>query len=254
VAWNLKADPAVYLLKVTAMLKTSFALAALAVLAIAINTALDTPQDVRAAAQDQHSASTTLENAAGYIEARLAAQGYSVERRQYQHEGRQVRSLEVSLINVSRNKSPDRIFIIGAHYEPARGGGTAAVLELARMLKGMHLGLGTELKFVFFVNEEAPGFGDSKQGNFIAFVGAHEASEKVRKTLAAFRTASRFTVAGAASAPAYPAIMITDTAFLRYPYHHAAQHTDGKLDYQTTARAVEALAKVIEAIAGPVQM
>jgi hypothetical protein len=236
------------------MLKTIFGLTALAVLATAINTAMDTPQAVRAAAPDRHSASTTLDAAAGYIEARLAAQGYSVERRQYQHEGRQVRSLEVSLINVSRNTSPDRIFIIGAHYDPARGGGTAAVLELARMLKGMHLGLGTELKFVFFVNEEAPGFGDKQPGNFIAFVGAHEASEKVRKTLAAFKAASRFTVAGPASAPGYPAIMIADTAFLRYPYYHAVHGPQDKLDYQNTARAVEGLAKVIEAIAGRTSM
>lgn len=228
------------------MPKTIFALTALAVLAIAINTAFDAPHDARPAPPEQHSASTTPDHAAGYIEARLAAQGYSVERRQYPHEGRQVRSLEVSLINVGRKQSPDRIFIIGAHYDAARGGGTAALLELARMLKGMHLGIGTELKFVFFINEEAPGFGDKYQGNFIAFVGAHEASEKVRKTLAAFKAAG--------PAPAYPAIMITDTAFLRYPYHHAAQTTDGKLDYQNTARAVEALAKVIEGIAGPMQM
>jgi hypothetical protein len=230
-----------------ACVKTVFALA---VFAIAINSAFDIPRHVRPAAPERHSASTTLDDAAGYIEARLAAQGYSVERRQYQHEGRQVRSLEVSLINVSRNTSPDRIFIIGAHYDPARGGGTAAVLELARMLKGMHLGLGTELKFVFFVNEEAPGFGDRQRGNFIAFVGAHEASEKVRRTLAAFKAAS-LTVAGPAG---YPAIMITDTAFLRYPYYHAAHDTQDKLDYQNSARAVEGLAKVIEAIAGRTSM
>jgi hypothetical protein len=230
-----------------AFVKTIFALIALAVFAIAINTALTIPQNARPAASDQPSASAALDAAAGLIEARLAAQGYSVERRQYQHEGRQVRSLEVSLINVSRNKLPDRIFIIGAHYDSARGAGTAALLELAHMLKGMHLGLGTELKFVFFVNEEAPGFSDSKQGNFIAFVGTHAASEKVRQSLAAFKAASRFTVA----TPAYPAIMITDSAFLRYPYYHAVHD---RLDYQNTARAVEGMAKVIEAIAGRTSM
>jgi hypothetical protein len=226
-----------------AFVKTICALTALAVFAIALNNGLSIAHNVRPVASDQPNAAQALADAAGLIEARLAAQGYSVERREYLHEGRQMRSLEVSLINVSRSKSPDRIFIIGAHYDADRGGGTAAVLELARMLKGMRLGLGTELKFVFFFNEEAPGLGDNG-GNFIAFVGSHAASEQVRKTLAAFKAASR----------SYPAIVITDNLFLRYPYHHAAQDTDALLDYQSTARAVEELAKVIQGLAGPMQM
>jgi hypothetical protein len=236
-----------------AFVKTIFALAILAVFAIATNNAFNMPQSVRPVASDQDNAGKALEDAASYIEARLAAQGFSVERRRYQHEGRQVCRLEVSVVNVIRNKSPDRIFIVGAHYDAARGGGTAVVLDLARMLKGMHLSLGTELKFVFFFNEETPGPGNNG-GNFIAFVGTHAASEQVRRTLAAFKAASRYRAPGQPSVSAYPAIVIADTVLLRYPYHHAVQDAGARLDYQNTARAVEELAKVIKGIAGPIRM
>ena len=115
-----------------------------------------------------------LENAAVYIEDTLSAQGYKVRRQEYQYDGHQVRNLEVSLINTGNNKPPQRIFIIGAHYDSAggapgandNGSGTAAVLELARMLKGIRLSSGTELKFVFFVNEEPPYFGGEGMGSW----------------------------------------------------------------------------------------
>lgn len=48
--------------------------------------------------------------------------------------------------------------------------------------------------------------------------------------------------------------MITDTAFLRYPYYHTAQDTPDKLDYPSMARVVDGLAKVIEGLAAPVRM
>ena len=283
---------------------------------------------VRKVASVEHNTSKpqALEDAAGYIEAALAAQGYRVMRQEYTHDGQRVRNLEVSIINTVNNKPPERIFIIGAHYDSARGApgandngsGTAAVLELARMLKGIKLSQGTELKFVFFVNEEPPYFGgegmgswqhardlrargqpvaaaliletigyyttgkDSQkyppglenlypnQGNFIAFVGTLESSELVRKTLAAFRASSSFPAEGLASASyvegvtwsdhtsynqhGYPAIMITDTAFLRYPYYHTAQDTPDKLDYRSMARVVDGLAKVIRGMTAPTRM
>lgn len=258
---------------------------------------------VRHVATVEHNTSTpeALEDAAQYIEAALAAVGYSVKRQQYTHDGKQVRNLEVSLINTARRKAPERIFIVGAHYDSARGApgandngsGTAAVLELARMLKGIRLNEGTELKFVFFVNEEPPYFGgegmgswqhaSSRQryppgleklypntGNFIAFVGTHASSELVRKALATFKAVSPFPAEGLATASylegvtwtdhtsynrhGYPAIMITDTALLRYPYYHTAGDPPGKLDYSGMARVVDGLAKVIEGLAAPPRM
>ena len=285
-------------------------------------------QHVRAVASTEHNTSkpVALDAAARYIEDALKAAGFRVVRQEYEADGHKVRNLEVSLINTRQGKPPDRIFIVGAHYDSARGApgandngsGTAAVIELARLLKGARLSEGTELKFVFFVNEEPPWFmgegmgswqhekdlrargqpvegaliletigyyskakgsqryppGLEKQypdsGNFIAFVGTLGSSELVRKTLAAFKAASTFPAEGLA-APAYvegvtlsdhtsynrhgyPALMITDTAFLRYPYYHTAQDTPDKLDYASMARVVDGLAKVIEGMAAPVQM
>jgi Zn-dependent M28 family amino/carboxypeptidase len=106
-------------------------------------------------------------------------------------------------------------------------------------------------------------------GNFIAFVGTLASSHLVREALAAFRAASDFPAEGLA-APAhttgvtlsdhssynrhgYPALMITDTAFMRYPYYHTAQDTPDKLDYGSMARVVTGLAKTIAALAGGAQ-
>jgi len=287
-----------------------------------------------AAVKHNTSQPTSLEDAARYIEAALAGEGYKVRRQEYEHDGHRVRNLEVSLINTRNNKPPRRIFIVGAHYDSAcgapsannndndndngSGSGTAAVLELARMLKGIRLSQGTELKFVFFVNQQRPyisaeGMGSWQhardlrtreqpvaaalnletigdhtstrnsqrylpgleklyptQGNFIAFVGTVKSSEMVRKTLAAFKATSNFPAQGLVSASyvegvtwsdhtsynrhGYPAIMITDTAFLRYPYYHSTHDTPGKPDYRNMALMVEGLARVIEGIATPTRM
>ena len=279
---------------------------------------------VRAIASEEHNTSRPekLEQAARYIEAALTAEGYRVRRQEYRAGGQTVRNLEVSISNVANGARPDRIFILGAHYDSApgapgandNGSGTAAVLELARMLKTMQPSPGTEVKFVFFVNEEPPWFMGADMGsmrhaqqlrreghkvegaliletigyysnqpgsqrlppelegrypttgNFIAFVGTLQSSALVRDALAAFRAASDFPAQGLAAPNhimgvtlsdhssynrhGYPALMITDTAFLRYPYYHTAEDTPDKLDYDSMARVVTGLAKTMTALAG----
>lgn len=282
---------------------------------------------VTAIASQEHNTATprALEQAARHIENTLQGYGYRPHRQEYQAGGQKVRNIEVSIANTAPGSKPERIFIVGAHYDSARGApgandngsGTAAVLELARLLKTMQPSRGTEVKFVFFVNEEPPWFmgeamgsmqharelkkngqnvegaliletvgwysqaqnsqklppGLEKQypstGNFIAFVGTLESSALVRQALAAFRAQSDFPAEGLA-APAhvmgvtlsdhtsynrhgYPALMITDTAFLRYPYYHTAEDTPDKLDYTGIARVVKGLARTIESLAGAVR-
>jgi Zn-dependent M28 family amino/carboxypeptidase len=282
---------------------------------------------VSAIASREHNTGTPreLERAAVYIETALTNAGYRPTRQEYMAGGQRVRNIEAAVGNVAQGKRPDRIFIVGAHYDSApgapgandNGSGTAAVLELARLLKTVQPGAGTEVRFVFFVNEEPPWFmgeemgsmvhaaemkrqGQNVQaalvletmgyytdkpnsqqlpaglegrypstGNFIAFVGTLESSSLVREALAAFRAASDFPAEGLA-APAhttgvtlsdhssynrhgYPALMITDTAFMRYPYYHTAQDTPDKLDYESMARVVNGLAKTIVALAGAKQ-
>jgi hypothetical protein len=282
---------------------------------------------VSAIASGEHNTATpaALEQAARYIENVLKTEGYAIRRQEYRAGGQKVRNIEVSIANVAPKEKPARIFIVGAHYDSApgapgandNGSGTAAVLELARLLKDMRPSQGTEVKFVFFVNEEPPWFQSDEMGstqharklrdegqhvegalvletigwysqqrrsqqlppgfegrypdlgNFIAFVGTLESSRLVQDALSAFRAVSDFPAHGLA-APAYvqgvtlsdhssykrhgyPAIMITDTAFMRYPYYHTSEDTPDKLDYDSTARVVQGLARTIVALAAGAQ-
>ena len=109
--------------------------------------------------------------------------------------------------------------------------------------------------------------GAPDRGNFIAFIGTRESSRPVQDALSAFRNVSGFPARGVA-APAYvqgvtlsghgsyrragdPAVVITDTGFVRYPYYRmndrAADPPD-TIDYQDTARVVRGLADTIRAL------
>jgi len=85
-------------------------------------------------------------------------------------------------------------------------------------------------------------------GNFIAFVSNLRSRHILRDCVQAFSSSTDFPVQSIA-APAivpgvslsdqlafwrhgYKALMITDTAFYRYPYYHTAQDTPDKLDYE----------------------
>jgi hypothetical protein len=259
-----------------------------------------------------------------YIENVLQGEGYAIRRQENQADGQKIRNIEVSVSNVAPGTRPARIFIVGAHYDAAsgaqgasdNGSGTAAVLELARLLKDMRPSQGTEVRFVFFVNQEPPWLGGDMRGeemgsmqhargalapetigwysqqrrsrtlppgmegrfpdtgNFIAFVGTLESSRLVQDALSAFRAVSDLpshglavpdyvqgvTLSGHSSYKhfGYPAIMITDTAFMRYPYYKmkaddGALDPPDKLDYDSTARVVQGLARTITALAAGAQ-
>lgn len=99
------------------------------------------------------------------------------------------------------------------------------------------------------------------RADFIAFVGDLGSRSLVREALGAFRAAVRFPSEGVAAPAAIPgvtwsdhwsfrrhgyaAIMVTDTAFYRYPHYHAAADTPDKLDYLRMARVTLGLAAVI---------
>lgn len=103
------------------------------------------------------------------------------------------------------------------------------------------------------------------RANFIAFVSNVESRHALKRTVAAFRSVSAFP-AESLAAPAivpgvswsdqlsfwregYPAIMVTDTAFNRYPHYHTRQDTPEKIDYARMAQVVEGLAKTIVLLA-----
>ena len=114
--------------------------------------------------------SAALERAAQYIEATWQAQGYQVARQAVVAEGKTVYNLETELPGGSRG---DEIVLVGGHYDSVSGSpgandnatGTAAVLELARLLAGQPMP--RTVRFVDFVNEEPPFFQTDTMGSWV---------------------------------------------------------------------------------------
>jgi Zn-dependent M28 family amino/carboxypeptidase len=109
------------------------------------------------------------------------------------------------------------------------------------------------------------GFFYPDRGNFIAFVGDLGSRSLVRKSIRLFRQNAGFPSEGVA-APAFvpgvtwsdhwsfrdhgfPAIMVTDTAFFRYPHYHLSSDTPDKLDYERMARVTLGLAAMLKELA-----
>ncbi|UCB54990.1 MAG: M20/M25/M40 family metallo-hydrolase [Thiotrichales bacterium] len=103
-------------------------------------------------------------------------------------------------------------------------------------------------------------------GNFLGFVGNLSSWRLVRQAIAAFRASTAFPSEGVAAPEqitgvgwsdhwpfwraGYPAIMVTDTAFFRYPHYHKATDTPDKLDYLSLARVTRGLVDVVAELAG----
>jgi len=102
------------------------------------------------------------------------------------------------------------------------------------------------------------------KGNFIAFLSNLASRKLLRKTLKIFREKTYFPSEGL-SAPSgvagvnlsdnwsfwqngYPALMITDTAFMRYKYYHTSEDTDEKLDYYRMAIVTEGIVNIVKNI------
>jgi Zn-dependent M28 family amino/carboxypeptidase len=104
------------------------------------------------------------------------------------------------------------------------------------------------------------------RGDFIAFVSNFRSGRVLRRFAAAFRRASSFPseyvstfswLPGVAWSDhlnfwreGYPALMVTDTAFYRYPYYHRPDDTPEKLDYPRLAQVTEGLAGALSDLAG----
>lgn len=100
------------------------------------------------------------------------------------------------------------------------------------------------------------------RADFIAFVGDLGALSLVRRAVRLFRKNARFPSEGLA-APSIipgvswsdhwsfrkhgvPALMVTDTAFYRYPHYHLPSDTPEKLDYERMARVTVGLAAMLK--------
>jgi Zn-dependent M28 family amino/carboxypeptidase len=97
-------------------------------------------------------------------------------------------------------------------------------------------------------------------GNFIGFVSNLESQALLDQAHALFRAASDFPIEKVALPEAvegvgysdhwsfwqegYQAIMVTDTAHMRYPHYHTADDTPDKIDFARMTRVVEGLVAV----------
>ncbi|HMP84370.1 MAG TPA: M28 family peptidase, partial [Verrucomicrobiota bacterium] len=99
------------------------------------------------------------------------------------------------------------------------------------------------------------------RGDFVAFVGRTKDVALVRRTVRTFREGSKFPSEGGALPgvlpgigwsdhwaywqAGYPAIMVTDTATFRSQHYHEESDTPDKLDYDSMARVVDGIEKVL---------
>jgi Zn-dependent M28 family amino/carboxypeptidase len=98
--------------------------------------------------------------------------------------------------------------------------------------------------------------------DFVGFVGNRRSAWLVKRVIASFRRNAMFPSEGAILpefvpgigwsdhwafwSQGYPAIMVTDTAFYRYPHYHCESDTPEQLDYDSLARVVHGLTRVIK--------
>jgi Zn-dependent M28 family amino/carboxypeptidase len=124
-----------------------------------------------------------LQAAAHYIAHQWEQQGYAVERLCYDVAGVTCENLEVTRIGNARKKE---IILLGAHYDTVpgspgandNGSGVAALLELSRLFAGIHPDL--TVRFVAFVNEEAPFFANRQQGSMVYAEAAKKRGDDIK--------------------------------------------------------------------------
>ena len=131
-------------------------------------------QHVRALASEPHNVAhpDALERSALYIESTLAGMGYQVARQPFDANGQSVRNIEALIEPAAANA---RTLVIGAHYDSYsnspgandNGSGTAAALEMARLLAGLRGKSSLRIRLVFFVNEEPPYFRTERMGSLV---------------------------------------------------------------------------------------
>jgi Zn-dependent M28 family amino/carboxypeptidase len=103
------------------------------------------------------------------------------------------------------------------------------------------------------------------RADFIAFIGDYRSRKLLKRTVGLFRESASIPSRGAAAPTriegidwsdhssfwraGYPAIMVTDTSFLRYKHYHELTETPDRLDYDRMARVVVGLAGAVRKLA-----
>ena len=124
-----------------------------------------------------------LNDAAQYIGDQWNRQGYEVKRLTYQISGVSYPNLEVTRDGDVRRRE---ILLVGAHYDSVLGSpgandnasGVAALLEISRKFTAMDPAM--TIRFVAFVNEEAPFFMSDQQGSMVYAGLARDHGDNIR--------------------------------------------------------------------------
>lgn len=128
-----------------------------------------------------------LEAAAAYIHDNLRELGYLPDTQAYESQGKVVKNLAAEQVGSSL---PQEIVVIGAHYDSVRGSpgandngsGVAAMLEIARLLKGQ--AMRRTVRFVAFVNEEPPFSYTQEMGSRVYATQVRKRNERIIAMLA----------------------------------------------------------------------
>ncbi len=142
---------------------------------------------VEAIASEPHNVEhyAALERSAAYIESQLSALGYQPQAQVYDIGAKPVRNIAVELAPASPGPDTPSL-VIGAHYDSYgiapgandNSSGSAAVLELARLLKDAAPS-DKRLRLVLFVNEEPPYDRTPDMGSYRYAKSLKDAGEKV---------------------------------------------------------------------------
>ncbi len=123
-----------------------------------------------------------LAEAAAYLRETWARQGYQVKSQEYTVKSIAVRNLEIEITGA---RYPERIIIIGAHYDTVagspgandNGSGVAALLEISRRFSSA--APEKTVRFVAFVNEEPPFFMSGLMGSRVYAARAKRNNEQI---------------------------------------------------------------------------
>jgi len=127
-----------------------------------------------------------LADTADYIEREWHAMGYEVLRQTYELDGVPWSNLEITRPGTRR---PEEILLIGAHYDTVigspgandNGSGVAAILEMARHFTKVKTD--RTVRFVAFVNEEAPFYLSGQMGSMVYARAARERGDDIQLML-----------------------------------------------------------------------
>jgi hypothetical protein len=159
-----------------------------------------------------------LEKAARYIEGELKALGYGPVPQAFEVGGRAVRNIEAV---IEPPQPSDRgTIVIGAHYDSFgdapgandNGTGTAAVIELARLLADLRASTPARIRLVLFVNEEPPYFRTPDMGSYRYARALAERHERVLGMISLETLGSFSDEPGSQRYPAPLGLLYPDTA------------------------------------------